>query len=436
MKRLIEEKLIEWENSLSRKPLLIYGARQIGKTYSMLEFGKEYYANVVYCNFENTMDLHTIFERNLDPERIISALSAMYNTEISKGNTLIIFDEIQACERALTSLKYFQEQANDYHIVAAGSLLGLSINRSSYSFPVGKVDMLTMYPLTFEEFLLATGNKKLISLIKEAYNNFSPFALHEKAMDLYRTYLIVGGYPAAVQKYIDTGDFNVVRAEQGSLSNAYIADMAKYSTPSEMIKSIEVYNSLLSQLSKENTKFQYSIIGSKARAKDYETSLAWLKSANVVLYCQRVSEGKYPLSLYEDYTSFKAYYSDVGLLTMRMAIAPNVILEQYNLSDKMRGMMAESFVAEQLVANGFSLHYWTSGNSAEIDFVIQKDGYTIPLEVKSSDNVKAKSLQTYIKKYSPKCSIRISSKNFGNENGIISIPLYAIFCLKDENKWN
>ena len=290
MKRLIEEKLIEWKNFLNRKPLLIYGARQIGKTYSMLGFGKEHYANVVYCNFENTMDLHTIFERNLDPERIISALSAMYNTEISKGNTLIIFDEIQACERALTSLKYFQEQANDYHIVAAGSLLGLSINRSSYSFPVGKVDMLTMYPLTFEEFLLATGNKRLISLIKEAYNNFSPFALHEKAMDLYRTYLIVGGYPAAVQKYIDTGDFNVVRAEQGSLSNAYIADMAKYSTPSEMIKSIEVYNSLLSQLSKENTKFQYSIIGSKARAKDYETSLAWLKSANVVLYCQRVSE--------------------------------------------------------------------------------------------------------------------------------------------------
>lgn len=434
MKRLIEEKLFEWKNSLNRKPLLIYGARQIGKTYSMLGFGKEHYANVVYCNFENTMDLHTIFERNLDPERIISALSAMYNTEISKGNTLIIFDEIQACERALTSLKYFQEQANDYHIVAAGSLLGLSINRSSYSFPVGKVDMLTMYPLTFEEFLLATGNKRLISLIKEAYNNFSPFALHEKAMDLYRTYLIVGGYPAAVQKYIDTGDFNVVRAEQGSLSNAYIADMAKYSTPSEMIKSIEVYNSLLSQLSKENTKFQYSIIGSKARAKDYETSLAWLKSANVVLYCQRVSEGKYPLSLYEDHTSFKAYYSDVGLLTMRMSIAPNVILEPYNLSDKMRGMMAESFVAEQLVANGFSLHYWTSGNSAEIDFVIQKDGYTIPLEVKSSDNVKAKSLQTYIKKYSPKCSIRISSKNFGNENGIKSIPLYAIFCLKDENK--
>lgn len=432
MKRLIEQRLYEWKNSLNRKPLLIYGARQIGKTYSMLTFGKEHYANVVYCNFESTMDLHAIFERNLDPERIVSAISAMYNTEITKGNTLIIFDEIQACERALTSLKYFQEQANDYHVIAAGSLLGLSINRGLYSFPVGKVDMLTMYPLTFEEFLLATGNEQLVSLIQEAYVKYSPFALHEKAMDLYRTYLVVGGYPAAVQKYLDTGSFNAVRAEQSSISNAYIADMAKYATPSEMIKSIEVYNSLLSQLSKENTKFQYSVIGSKARAKDYEISIAWLKSANVVLHCQRTSEGKYPLSLYEDRTSFKIYYSDVGLLTMRMSIAPNAILQPYNLSDKMRGMMAENFVAEQLAANGFSLYYWTSGNSAEVDFVIQQDSYSIPIEVKSSDNVKAKSLQTYIKKYSPKYSIRISSKHFGNENGIRSIPLYAIFCLKPE----
>ena len=432
MKRLIEQRLYEWKNSLNRKPLLIYGARQIGKTYSMLTFGKEHYANVVYCNFESTMDLHAIFERNLDPERIVSAISAMYNTEITKGNTLIIFDEIQACERALTSLKYFQEQANDYHVIAAGSLLGLSINRGLYSFPVGKVDMLTMYPLTFEEFLLATGNEQLVSLIQEAYVKYSPVALHEKAMDLYRTYLVVGGYPAAVQKYLDTGSFNAVRAEQSSISNAYIADMAKYATPSEMIKSIEVYNSLLSQLSKENTKFQYSVIGSKARAKDYEMSIAWLKSANVVLHCQRTSEGKYPLSLYEDRTSFKIYYSDVGLLTMRMSIAPNAILQPYNLSDKMRDMMAENFVAEQLAANGFSLYYWTSGNSAEIDFVIQQGTYSIPIEVKSSDNVKAKSLQTYIKKYSPEYSFRISAKNFGNENGIRSIPLYAIFCLKPE----
>lgn len=432
MKRLIEQRLNEWKHSLYRKPLLIYGARQIGKTYSMLAFGKENYSNVVYCNFETTPDLHTVFERDLNPERIVSAVSAMYNTQITKGNTLIIFDEIQACERALTSLKYFQEQASDYHIVAAGSLLGLSINRGHYSFPVGKVDMLTMYPLTFEEFLLATGNEQLISLIKEAYASFSPFVLHEKAMDLYRTYLIVGGYPAAVKRYLETGDFNDVRAEQSSISDAYILDMAKYTTPSDMIKSIEVYNSLFAQLSKENTKFQYSIINSKARAKDYEMALAWLKAANVILSCQRVTEGKYPLSLYEDQTSFKIYYSDVGLLTMRMSIAPNAILQPYNLSDKMRGMMAESYVAEQLMANGFPLHYWTSGNTAEIDFVIQQDSSAIPVEVKSSNNVKAKSLQTYVKKYSPKYSIRISAKDFGSENGIQSIPLYAVFCLQHD----
>lgn len=432
MKRLIEQRLIEWKNSANRKPLLIYGARQIGKTYSMLTFGKEHYANTVYCNFEVAADLHTVFERDLDPKRIVSAISAMYNTQIAKGSTLIIFDEIQACERALTSLKYFQEQANDYHIVAAGSLLGLAVNRGHYSFPVGKVDMLTMYPLTFEEFLLATGNEQLILLIKEAYAEFSTFALHEKAMDLYRTYLIVGGYPAAVQTYLDSGDFNAVRAEQSSISDAYIADMAKYTTPSDMIRSIEVYNSLFAQLSKENTKFQYSVIGSKARARDYETALAWLKSANVVLRCQRVTEGKYPLALYEDQTSFKVYYSDVGLLTMRMSVAPNAILQPYNLSDKARGMMAESYVAEQLTANGYPLHYWASGNTAEIDFVIQQDACSVPVEVKSSDNVKAKSLQTYVKNYSPEYSLRVSAKNFGNENGIRSVPLYAVFCLRPE----
>ena len=432
MKRLIERRLIEWKNSTNRKPLLIYGARQIGKTYSMLAFGKEHYANTVYCNFENTADLHAVFERDLVPERIISAISAMYNTQITKGDTLIIFDEIQACERALTSLKYFQEQANDYHIVAAGSLLGLAVNRGHYSFPVGKVDMLTMYPLTFEEFLLAAGNEQLISLIKEAYTHFFPFALHEKAMELYRAYLVVGGYPAAVQTYLDSGDFNAVRAQQSSISDAYIADMAKYTTPSDMIKSIDVYNSLFAQLSKENTKFQYAVIGSKARAKEYETALTWLRSANVILRCQRVTEGKYPLALYEDQTSFKVYYSDVGLLTMRMPISPNAILQPYNLSDKARGMMAENYVAEQLTANGFPLHYWTSGNSAEIDFVIQQDGCSIPVEVKSSDNVKAKSLQTYVKNYSPKYAVRISAKNFGNENRIRSIPLYALFCLRPE----
>ena len=432
MKRLVEQRLLQWKNSANRKPLLIYGARQIGKTYSMLAFGKEHYTNTVYCNFENTSDLHAVFERDLDPNRIIAAISAMYGVQIQKGSTLIIFDEIQACERALTSLKYFNEQANEYHIVAAGSLLGLAVNRGQYSFPVGKVDKLTMYPLSFEEFLSATGNEKLIELIRTSFSDFSPLALHEKALELYRTYLVVGGYPAAVQTYLNSGDFNAVRAEQSSISDAYIADMAKYTTPSDMMKSIAVYNSVYAQLSKENSKFQYSVINAKARAKDYETALTWLKTAGVVLNCQRITEGKYPINIYEDLTAFKVYYSDVGLLTMRMALSPNSILQAVNISDRARGMMAESYVAEQLVANDFPLHYWTSGNSAEIDFVIQQEESAVPLEVKSADNVRAKSLQTYVKNYSPKFSIRLSTRNFGYENNIKSLPLYAVFCLKPE----
>ena len=432
MKRLVEQRLLQWKNSANRKPLLIYGARQIGKTYSMLAFGKEHYTNTVYCNFENTSALHAVFERDLDPNRIIAAISAMYGVQIQKGSTLIIFDEIQACERALTSLKYFNEQANEYHIVAAGSLLGLAVNRGQYSFPVGKVDKLTMYPLSFEEFLSATGNEKLIELIRTSFSDFSPLALHEKALELYRTYLVVGGYPAAVQTYLNSGDFNAVRAGQSSISDAYIADMAKYTTPSDMMKSIEVYNSVYAQLSKENSKFQYSVINAKARAKDYETALTWLKTAGVVLNCQRITEGKYPINIYEDLTAFKVYYSDVGLLTMRMALSPNSILQAVNISDRARGMMAESYVAEQLVANDFPLHYWTSGNSAEIDFVIQQEESAVPLEVKSADNVRAKSLQTYVKNYSPKFSIRLSTRNFGYENNIKSLPLYAVFCLKPE----
>lgn len=432
MKRLMEQRFLQWKISSNRKPLLIYGARQIGKTYSMLAFGKEHYDNTVYCNFENTSDLHAVFERDLDPKRIIAAISAMYGVQIQKGATLIIFDEIQACERAITSLKYFNEQANEYHIVAAGSLLGLAVNRGQYSFPVGKVDKLTMYPLSFEEFLSATGNEPLIEMIRAAFSIFSPFALHEKALELYRTYLVVGGYPAAVQTYLNSGDFNAVRAEQSTISDAYIADMAKYTTPSDMMKSIEVYNSIYAQLSKENSKFQYSIINAKARAKDYETALTWLKTAGVVLNCQRITEGRYPINIYEDLTAFKAYYSDVGLLTMRMALSPNSVLQSVNISDRARGMMAESYVAEQLAANDFPLNYWTSGNSAEIDFVIQQEESAVPLEVKSADNVRAKSLQTYIKNYSPKFSIRLSTRNFGYENDIKSIPLYAAFCLKPE----
>ncbi len=429
MKRLIEQKLIEWKHSADRKPLIIYGARQIGKTYTLLDFGKTHYHNVAYCNFEDNGALEQIFTSDLNPERIVKTIGALLGVDIIKEQTLIIFDEIQACERALTSLKYFCEDANDYHIVAAGSLLGLAVNRGHYSFPVGKVDMLNMYPLTFEEFLIATGNEALRDLIIEAYQTSSPFALHEKALELYRTYLVVGGYPAAVKSYLESGDFNLVRSEQSSISNAYISDMAKYATPPEVVKSIEIYKTLVSQLSKENSKFQYAVINSRARAKDYELSLDWLITANVVLKCVKVTEGFYPINIYEDNNAYKIYYSDIGLLTLRMGIAPNLLTQNINVSDKARGMLTESYVAQQLAAKDIALHYWESGNTAEVDFIADFDGSAIPIEVKSAENVRARSLQAFVKKYSPTYSIRISTKNFGFENNIKSIPLYAVFCL-------
>ncbi len=432
MKRLIEQKLIDWKNKKNRKPLIIFGARQIGKTHSMLDFGKKYYENLVYCNFESNIELHKVFEIDLDTNRIIASLSALYGIKINEETTLIIFDEIQACEKALTSLKYFCENNPKYHIIAAGSLLGLAINRGHYSFPVGKVDIQKMYPLNFEEFLMATNNEALINLIRKSFENCSEFTLHEKALELFRTYLVVGGYPAAVKEYIESNkkDFYQIQAVQSSIASAYIADMAKYSTPNNTIKTIEIYNTLHSQLAKENSKFQYAVINAKARAKDYENSLFWLKSANVILECKRISEGKYPVNFYEDNNSFKIYFSDVGLLTLRMNMLPNSIIQNINISDKVKGCLIENYVAQELTAIDFPLHYWTSNNTAEVDFVVQINDSAIPLEAKSADNVRSKSLSLYVKKYNPAFSIRISAKNFGFENGIKSIPLYAIFCMK------
>ena len=431
MKRNITESLKEWKKSPFRKPLIIYGARQIGKTYSVLDFGKQEYANVLYCNFEDNAELAAIFEQNLNPERIIRSLSAMFSVQISRGNTLIFFDEIQACERALTSLKYFNETANDYHIIAAGSLLGLAVNRGQFSFPVGKVDMLNMYPMNFEEFLYATGNDLLIERIKECCKDFSPMEspLHTKAMELYRTYLVVGGYPDVVNRFVQTGDFNLVRAAQSTISNAYIADMTKYATPSDTVKSIAVYNSVYSQLAKETTKFQYSVVDKKARSKSYEMALEWLKAANVVLPSVKITEGKLPINLYEEQSTFKIYYSDVGLFTMKSNMPSEKVIQNIDLSDKARGTLAECYVASELVSKGFPLHYWESSNSAEVDFILQNNEGVIPIEVKSSENVRSKSLKTYTDKYNPPYAIRTSSRNFGFENGIKSIPLYAIFCL-------
>lgn len=432
MRRLITEKLIEWKNSPSRKPLLLRGARQVGKTYALLDFGKKYYDNVIYLHFEgNTETLNKIFAPDLNPKRIIEEIAVYVKQTIFPKKTLIIFDEIQACEQALTSLKYFAEEANEYHIVAAGSILGLAINRGKFSFPVGKVDMLTMVPLSFEEFLLAANNDALIEKIRQSYDSYSPLAnvYHNLALELYKKYLVIGGYPSAVKTYFETENFDSVRAIQADIADSYIADMTKYATPNETVRSIAIFNTLPSQLAKENKKFQYAVVKSNARAKDYELSLQWLKASSVILENIKVTEGKLPLSVYEQIDSFKIYYSDVGLLCFKSGTMPQDILVNSAVSDRARGLLAENYVAEQLVAQGYRLNYWESDGKAELDFIIRQNDSVIPVEVKSGDNVRAKSLKIFKEKYNPSYTIRLSAKNFGFENGIKSIPLYAIFCL-------
>ncbi len=334
---------------------MLKGARQVGKTYTLLEFGKEYYDNVVYLHFEgNSEVLNKIFSPDLNTKRIIEELSAYTKQTILPQKTLIIFDEIQACEKALTSLKYFAEETPDYHIVAAGSLLELALNHGNFSFPVGKVDMLTMYPLSFEEFLLATDNISLINKIRASYASSTPLPdiYHNLALELYRKYLVISGYPAVVKTYLETENFDSVVSVQANIADSYIADMTKYATPNETVRSIAVFNTLPSQLAKENTKIQYAMVKSYARAKDYELSLQWLKAFGVVLENIKVKEGKIPLSIYEQIDSFKIYYSDVGLLCFKSGTIPQDILVNSSISDRARGLLAENYVAEQLISKG------------------------------------------------------------------------------------
>ncbi|MDP3488108.1 MAG: DUF4143 domain-containing protein [Bacillota bacterium] len=430
MERKIEKKLLQWMDSPRRIPLLIHGARQVGKTHTALTFGKTHYKNVAYFNMEDSSETSAIFERDLKPERIIRELSAKSGHTILQGDTLIIFDEIQANERALHSLKYFCEDAPGYHIVATGSLLGVALNREKYSFPVGKVDITTLHPLDFEEFLWALGKRDLCDLIQEAYAGFTPLSLHATAIDLYKTYLVVGGMPRAVSEYVATNDFDFVVAAQKNLNDAYIADMAKYASSQETTKIMAAWASVPAQLAKENRKFQYKVIKSGARANEYETPLDWLRAAGVIHKCVRVSEGKMPLAAYADNNAFKVYMMDTGLLCSKFDIAANVVLNTPPSFDGFKGALAENYVMQALVTNGFLPYYWSSEGKAELDFVFQdRQGNIIPLEAKSSENVRAKSLKSYMSRFQPPYALRVSAKNFGYENNIKSVPLYALFCL-------
>lgn len=432
MERKIEDTILNWKNSSKRMPLIIKGARQIGKTYTALMIGKKYYKNTVYFNMEDSQELVSIFEKDFDIERIITELSIRSGESIFKNETLIIFDEIQACERALLSLKYFCEKAPEYHIIAAGSLLGVALNREKYSFPVGKVDMITMYPMDFEEFLWALNQHDLADAIREHYQSNEMFSLHDTAMMYYKTYLLVGGMPRAVLDYIETKDYNFVTASQKSLNDSYIADMAKYATPNETTRIMNAYNSIPAQLSKENKKFQYKVIKSGARAYEYETPIEWLNASGVINKCVKVREGKMPLSVFVENESFKIYMADTGILCSKFSIPAKMILTETNAFDGFKGALTENYVAAALKTNGYDLYYWEANGKAELDFVIQSaEGDIIPVEVKAADNVRAKSLGVFMKKYDIQKAIRISSKNFGFENNIKSVPLYAVFAISE-----
>ena len=431
MERKIVKNLLAWKNNLEKQPLLLQGARQVGKTYILLSFGKEHYKNVAYFSMEESKEIPAIFERDLNPERIVRELAANSGQTILPGDTLIIFDEIQACEQALTSLKYFAERAPQYHIVAAGSLLGVAMKREKFSFPVGKVDMLHLYPMDFEEFLWAVGQDRVCELIHEAYEGFTPLSLHDMAMDLYKTYLVVGGMPRAVQEYANKRDYDFVTAIQKTLNDSYIADMAKYATPQETTKIMAAWGSVPAQLAKENRKFQYKVIKSGARSKDYEVALDWLKAAGMISKCVHVTEGKMPLSAYAENEAFKVYMVDTGVLCSKLDIPVNTVLHTPHSFDGFKGALTENYIMQALVANGINPYYWTSQGKAEVDFVFQdRQGNIIPLEAKSAENVRSKSLRSFRDIYKPVYSIRVSARNFGYENGIKSIPLYAMFCLK------
>ena len=362
---------------------------------------------------------------------MIPILSRISGQTIIREKTLIIFDEVQLCERALTSLKYWSENAPEYHIVVAGSLLGVAVNRTRFSFPVGQVDIKTLYPMDFEEFLLAHDEGELIVQIKQCFENdlSMPSALHDSAITYYRKYLVVGGMPDCVSKFIETDDYILVRHTQAMILTSYLNDMSKYNNTNEIKKTRLVYDNITVQLSKKNTRFQYKLIKKGARAAEFENAIEWLALSGIVNRVYRVANVMKPLENYRDIDSFKIFVSDAGLLCAKKDIVAEDVLYLSDDLNDFKGGMIENYIGNQLLVNGYTNFYWESDRGAEVDFVIQRQGRIIPVEAKSADNTKAKSLGVYIKTYKPDYAIKISTKNFGFENNIKAIPLYAVFCV-------
>ncbi|MCL2027578.1 MAG: AAA family ATPase [Bacteroidales bacterium] len=431
MQRKISAELLAWKNQKDRKPLILNGARQVGKTYALEHFAKEHFDNVVYLNMELETTLHDILDGDLSPKRIIQHLELTKKQNITPDKTLIFFDEIQACERALTALKYFCEQAPEYHVAAAGSLLGVAVGREKYSFPVGKVDELYMFPLDFEEFLWALGYDGLAEEIRHHFesNEAMNTAVHKTALELYKKYLVIGGMPAVVKKFVETESFLDAQIIQNNIFNEYVADMSKYADTTTSVKIRACYNSVPAQLAKENRKFQYKIVQKGGTATIFGESIEWLNFAGTALKCQKITEGNLPIAVYAYFPDFKLYMSDVGLLTLKSGLPAEWLVSENNEENNFMGSVTENYVAQALTANKIPLFYWKNDNTAEVDFVLQKGVEVIPVEVKRGVNTRSKSMGIFAKQYNSPYSIRISQKNFGFENGIKSVPLYAVFCI-------
>jgi uncharacterized protein len=426
MERSVFKQLNEWKASVNRKPLVVRGARQVGKTWAIKEFGKRAYEQVAYINFETAKSLHNLFVANYSIERIIFAIKIETGIQIDAENTLLIFDEIQECEGALTSLKYFYENAPQYHIIAAGSLLGVAMSGTT-SFPVGKVNFLSIFPMSFLEFLGAVKEDSLIELLeKKEWELISVFK--SKLIEYLKIYFFVGGMPEAVQEYVNTQNIAEIRKIQLEILTAYEHDFSKHA-PNEIVPRIRlVWQSIVSQISKENKKFIYGALKKGARAKEFELALAWLADAGLIYKINLASKPSVPLSSYSDASAFKVFGVDVGLLAAMGDVDSKTLLTGSSIFEEFKGAIAEQYVLQQLKStNNYLVCYWTNEKStAEVDFIIQKNGLIIPIEVKSSENLQAKSLKVYCQKYQPTEAIRTSLSDFRKEDWLTNVPLYAI----------
>ena len=434
MKRKIYNELLKWKKD-GTKPLMVLGARQVGKTYVIDKFCQNEFKNYIHLNLLENTEIIDLYNSNLNSEEKFRRLKILVNFDIEQENTILLIDEIQECESLIAELKFFCENYSHIKIICAGSLLGVKLKRFSKSFPVGKVTMINMYPLNFEEFLMAFNENMLIDEIKNCYENNQAIAnpIHEKALNLFRLYLVSGGMPESINNLLEI-DKDIINYNQNILKNiveAYLNDMNKYVTNnSEKVKIEKTYKSIPSQLGNESNKFQYSKISSNAKSREYERVIDWLNASNMVLISHLVSAPLVPLKGYEEQENFKLFLNDIGILNNLLELnTKDIYLDNISLY---KGIIIENYVAIELVNNGFSLYYWQSKGKARIDFIINNSDGIIPIEVKASNNTQSKSLSVYIDKFKPNYAIRISTKNFGfDENKKIkSVPIYATFCIK------